>query len=214
MRSRLWLAAFGVTCVLAHAGGAAVQDEPVPKDAPATSLPKVKPRVERATFGAGCFWSTEAVFERIPGVKSVVTGFSGGSVPGPSYEAVCTGQTGHAEAVQVVYDPKVLPYEKLLKVFWAAHDPTTLNSQGDDFGTQYRSVIFYNDEEQREAAMKSYKEYTERRVFRAPIVTELVPLKSFYPAEPYHQNYYRNHKFSDYSQMYIIPKLNKLKLKH
>lgn len=212
MRTRLWLAAFGIGCALAHAAGAADRVEPGTTE-DAASRSKARPKVERATFGAGCFWSTEAVFERIPGVKSVVTGFSGGSVPAPSYDAVCTGQTGHAEAVQVVYDPKVLPYEKLLKVFWAAHDPTTLNSQGDDFGPQYRSVLFYHDAEQKAAAIKSYTDYTERRVFRLPIVTELVPLKSFYPAEPYHQDYYQHHKLSDYSLRYIVPKLKKLKLK-
>jgi len=168
---------------------------------------------EKATFAGGCFWSIEAIFERVPGVKSVVSGFAGGNVPNPSYELVGTGQTGHAESVQIEYDPAVVSYETLLKVFWAAHDPTTLNSQGDDFGPQYRSVIFYHTDEQRKAAQESYRQLTTRRVFRSPIVTELVPLTAFYPAEPYHQNYYRNHLYSDYSQIYIVPKLKKLKLK-
>jgi peptide-methionine (S)-S-oxide reductase len=169
-------------------------------------------KIEKATFGGGCFWSIEAIFERIPGVKSVVSGFAGGNVPNPSYEMVGTGQTGHAECVQIEYDPTVVTYEKLLKVFWSAHDPTTLNSQGDDFGPQYRSIILYHNDAQKQAALKSYKELTARRAYRHPIVTELVPFTAFFPAEPYHQDYYRNHRYSEYSQIYIIPKLKKLKL--
>jgi peptide-methionine (S)-S-oxide reductase len=170
-------------------------------------------KTETATFGGGCFWCIEAIFERIPGVKDVVPGFAGGTVPNPSYEMVCTGRTGHAEVVRVEYDPEVVTYEKLLKVFWASHNPTTLNSQGDDFGTQYRSIILYHTDAQKRAAQKSYQELTARRAFRDPIVTELVPLTAFYPAEPYHQDYYRNHRNSDYSLFYIVPKLKKLKLK-
>lgn len=171
------------------------------------------PKTEVATFGGGCFWSMEAIFERIKGVKSVVSGFSGGNVANPSYEQVCTGSTGHAEVVQVVYDPSVVAYEKLLKVFWAAHDPTTLNSQGDDFGPQYRSAVFFHNEEQRKAILKAYEDMTNRKVFQDPIVTELVPYTAFFRADSYHQNYYRRNRDSEYSQMYIVPKLRKLKLK-
>ena len=168
-------------------------------------------KLEKATFGGGCFWCMEAVFERIPGVKSVVSGYSGGSVPNPTYEMVCTGLTGHAEVIQIEFDPNVLSFEKLLKFFWSAHDPTTLNSQGPDFGTQYRSIILYHSEEQKEEALKQYKELMAHRGRRSPIVTELVPFTEFYPADDYHQDYYRNHPYADYSQMYIEPKVRKLK---
>jgi peptide-methionine (S)-S-oxide reductase len=148
------------------------------------------PKLEKATFGAGCFWHVEADFEWQPGVKSAVSGYAGGHVANPSYEMVHEGDTGHAEVVQVTYDPSVISYEQLLKVFWHAHDPTQWNRQGPDVGPQYRSVIFYQNEEQRKAALKSYRELTAARVYRAPIVTQLLPLKAFYRAEEYHQNYY------------------------
>ena len=167
---------------------------------------------EVAVFGGGCFWSIEAVFERIKGVKSVVSGFSGGAVPNPDYETVCTGRTGHAEVVRIEFDPATVSYDKLLQVFWKAHDPTTWNRQGDDFGPQYRSIVLYTSEAQREATLKSYRDLTERHVFADPIVTELVPFKVFYPAEKYHQDYFRNQRYSDYSLGYIVPKLRKLKL--
>ena len=173
---------------------------------------KVK-KIEKATFGGGCFWCMEAVFERVKGVRSVVSGYAGGHVPNPTYQMVCTGLTGHAEVIQIEYDSSVVSYEKLLNVFWLAHDPTTLNRQEDDFGPNYRSIILYHNEEQREAALKSYQDLTRRRVFRSPIVTELVPLTAFYPAEPYHQDYYRNHLGSEYSDIYIEPKLRKLRQK-
>jgi len=171
-----------------------------------------KPKIEQATFAGGCFWSMEAVFERIPGVKDVVSGFAGGSVINPSYEMVGTGLTGHAESIHVVYDASVVTYEDLLKVFFSAHDPTTLNAQGDDFGPQYRSVIFYHNEDQRKAALAAYRDLTTRKAFRNPIVTDLVAYQTFYPAEEYHQDYYRNHRGSYYSQVYIDSKLKKLKL--
>ena len=170
-------------------------------------------KTEKATFAAGCFWSVEAVFERVPGVISVVSGFSGGNVPNPSYQLVCTGQTGHAESVQVTFDPEVCPYENLLKVFWSVHDPTTWNAQGDDHGPQYRSVVFYHNESQKEAALKSYKRLTAAGTFGAPIVTQLMPMKSFFPAEDYHQNYYRNHMYEQYADFYITPKIEKLRKK-
>ena len=155
-------------------------------DSPGASAP----RLEKATFGAGCFWHVEAEFEWLPGVKSAVSGYSGGEVPNPSYELVHEGDSGHAEVVQVEYDPSVITYEQLLKVFWRGHDPTQWNRQGPDIGTQYRSVIFFHNEAQRKAALKSYRELTAARVYRAPIVTQLFPMKAFYRAEEYHQNYY------------------------
>lgn len=183
-------------------------------ESPAPAAEKAKapavPRVETATFGAGCFWSTEAVFERYKGVLNVTSGFSGGSVPNPSYERVCTGTTGHAEVVNVEFDPSVISYESLLKIYFHAHDPTTLNAQGDDYGPQYRSVIFFHNEQQRLAALAMYKDLTARRAFRSPIVTQLVPFTQFYPAEPYHQDYFRNHRGNEYSEFYIVPKLKKM----
>jgi peptide-methionine (S)-S-oxide reductase len=166
----------------------------------------------KATLGGGCFWCLEAVFERLPGVKSVVSGYAGGSVPNPSYEIVCTGRTGHAEVVQITYDPSVISYEKLLEVFWAAHDPTTLNRQGPDIGTQYRSVIFTHDEAQKRAAEKSIQDTNTSGAFHSPIVTQVVPLEAFYPAEDYHQGYFRNNASAPYCQVMIAPKLKKLNL--
>ena len=161
-----------------------------------------------ATFGGGCFWCAEAVFQRIPGVKSVASGFAGGKTPNPSYEQVCTGDTGHAEVIQIKFDPSVLTYEKLLEIFWEAHDPTTLNRQGADVGTQYRSIILYSDDAQKAAAEKS--KAAAAKEFSSPIVTEIVPLTKFYSAEDYHQNYYNQHSNQGYCQFVIGPKLHKL----
>jgi peptide-methionine (S)-S-oxide reductase len=149
-----------------------------------------KPKTENATFGAGCFWHVEAVFERLKGVNWAVSGYAGGGIPYPTYEMVHEGTTGHAEVVMVDFDPEVISYDDLLKVFWKNHDPTSINRQGEDEGPQYRSVIFYHNEEQRLAAWKSYQALTEKRVYRSPIVTQLVPMRAFYKAEDYHQNYY------------------------
>jgi peptide-methionine (S)-S-oxide reductase len=149
-----------------------------------------EPKLEKATFGAGCFWHVEAEYEWLPGVKSAVSGYAGGHVPNPSYEMVHEGETGHAEVVQVEYDPSVISYEQLLKVFWHGHDPTQWMRQGPDVGPQYRSVIFYHNEEQKKAALKSYRELVAARAYRAPIVTQLFPMKDFFQAEDYHQNYY------------------------
>ncbi|MGP0062583.1 MAG: peptide-methionine (S)-S-oxide reductase MsrA [Isosphaeraceae bacterium] len=159
-------------------------------DGKGDSVGSSKGKTEKATFGAGCFWHVEAEFEWLPGVKSAVSGYSGGAVAYPSYEEVHEGVTGHAEVVQVEYDPAVISYEQLLKVFWSGHDPTQLNRQGPDVGTQYRSVIFFHTPEQREAALKSYRQLTAARVFHGQIVTQLLPMKSFFRAEDYHQNYY------------------------
>jgi peptide-methionine (S)-S-oxide reductase len=183
-----------------------------PKSASTTKTDKTKVKLEKATFATGCFWCGEAVFERIPGVKSVVSGYTGGNVPNPTYQEVGSGMTGHAEAIQIEYDPAVASYDKLLKVFWASHDPTTLNQQGPDFGTQYRSVIFYHNEDQKTAAQKSYQELTQKGGFFGAIVTQLQPMTTFYPAEAYHQDYFRKHKNDPYCQTYLVPKLKKLHL--
>lgn len=143
-----------------------------------------------ATFAAGCFWGVEAAFRRLPGVFSTVAGYCGGSHPDPSYEEVCTGQTGHAESVEVTYNPARIDYERLLTTFWEIHDPTTPNRQGPDIGTQYRSVIFYHTPEQRQQAEASLRALEESRRFNSPIVTQIVPASPFYPAEDYHQQYF------------------------
>ncbi|MGO9467183.1 MAG: peptide-methionine (S)-S-oxide reductase MsrA [Isosphaeraceae bacterium] len=158
--------------------------------ASSSSTTTTAPKTEFATFGAGCFWHVEDTFEHLKGVKNAVSGYSGGMVAYPSYEMVHTGETGHAEVVQVEYDPSVVSYEQLLNVFWRCHDPTSINRQGEDEGPQYRSVILYHSEDQRKAALKSYQQLTKARVFRSPIVTQLVPMQAFFPAEDYHQNYY------------------------
>ncbi len=164
---------------------------------------------ETATFGTGCFWCTEAIFQKLNGVKSVVSGYSGGTVENPSYNEVCTGNTGHAEVCQIVYDPAVISYKELLKVFWSVHDPTTLNRQGADVGTQYRSVIFYHNNRQKELALKYKNELNKAGVFPNPIVTEISPYTNFYEAENYHQDYYARNKSQPYCSFVITPKLKK-----
>jgi peptide-methionine (S)-S-oxide reductase len=184
---------------------------PEPKKADAKKAEPKALRTETATFGGGCFWCTEAVFERVPGVKSVVSGFSGGLVPNPTYQMVLTGETGHAEVVQIEFDPDKVSFEDLLHIFFKTHDPTTPNAQGPDFGTQYRSIILYHSDNQRKAALKVDQEMKAKRTFRSPVVTELVPFVAFYPAEMYHQDYFRNHPYEDYSQAFIVPKVRKLR---
>jgi peptide-methionine (S)-S-oxide reductase len=164
---------------------------------------------QKATLGAGCFWCVEAVFQNLPGVLSVVSGYAGGKNPNPSYESVCSGMSGHAEVAQITFDPAKLSFEKLLDVFWVSHDPTTLNRQGNDVGTQYRSVIFYHDEDQRIAAEKSRAAAQE--LFDNKIVTEISPLPEFYAAEDYHQNYFNSHGTAPYCQVIIAPKMKKLR---
>ena len=167
-------------------------------------------KLEKATFGSGCFWCTEAVFERLKGVTNVESGYSGGSVKDPSYQQVCTGNTGHAEVVQITYDPSVISFKELLEVFWKTHDPTTLNRQGNDVGTQYRSVIFYHNEKQKELA-ETYKEKLDAAgVFDDPIVTQIVKFKDFYPAEKYHQDYFENNPDQAYCSFVIAPKIKKM----
>ena len=165
---------------------------------------------ETASFGAGCFWCVEAVFENLEGVQTVVSGYMGGQVKKPTYEAVCTGATGHAEIVQITFDPEVIEYKTLLDWLWRSHDPTTLNRQGADRGTQYRSAIFYHNEDQRTIAEASKAEA--QKYFEDSIVTEITEASEFYPAENYHQDYYRLNKAAPYCQMVIRPKLDKLDL--
>jgi peptide-methionine (S)-S-oxide reductase len=165
---------------------------------------------EKATFGGGCFWCIEAVLQRIEGVVSVTSGYAGGSVPGPTYEQVCAGDTGHAEVVQVEFDPRLISYEELLDVFWQAHDPTTPGRQGADVGTQYRSIILTADENQKKIAEASRKKA--QKNWHDPIVTEIRPLATFWKAEDYHQNYYNTHTSAGYCRVVISPKLRKMKL--
>jgi peptide-methionine (S)-S-oxide reductase len=167
--------------------------------------------LEVATMGGGCFWCTEAMFLMLPGGKSVRSGYAGGTKENPTYKEVCTGNTGHAEVIQIKYDPKVVSYEKLLETFWQAHDPTTLNRQGPDSGTQYRSIILYSSEAQQAAAEKSKAEA--QKHFSQRIVTEIVPLKKFYPAEDYHQDYYRQNPNQPYCRAVIRPKVEKFEKK-
>lgn len=174
------------------------------------SLP-VESNYAQATFGSGCFWCTEAVFKELKGVQSVQSGYSGGLIPNPTYRQICTGTTGHAEVIQVTYDPNTISYPELLEVFWKTHDPTTLNRQGNDVGTQYRSVVFYHNDEQRKQA-ETYKQKLDAAgAFADPIVTEISPLTEFYPAEDYHQDYYELHGYEPYCQMVVRPKVDKVR---
>jgi peptide-methionine (S)-S-oxide reductase len=167
--------------------------------------------LETATVGGGCFWCTEAIYQMLPGVKSVASGYAGGTKVNPTYQEVCTGKTGHAEVIQIQFDPTVVSYDKILSTFWEAHDPTTLNRQGNDHGTQYRSIILYSSEEQRVAAEKSKAEA--QKHFSKPIVTEIVPLKAFYKAEGYHQDFYRTNPDQSYCRYVIRPKVEKFEQK-
>ncbi|MDV3277411.1 MAG: peptide-methionine (S)-S-oxide reductase MsrA [Nitrososphaerales archaeon] len=169
------------------------------------------PAFEVATFGSGCFWCSEAVFKELVGVVKVEPGYSGGSVVNPIYEDVCTDKTGHAEVAQVTFDPEVVSYRELLEVFFSTHDPTTLNRQGHDVGTQYRSVIFFHSEEQKAVAEATIEELRKEGAFKKPIVTEVAPLKAFYPAEDYHHDYYKRNNFRPYCQVVISPKLAKFR---
>jgi len=163
--------------------------------------------IELATVGGGCFWCVEAVYQTVPGIQSVISGYAGGAVPNPTYEQVCSGRTGHAEVVQIAFDPEKISYEKVVDLFWDAHDPTTLNRQGSDTGTQYRSIILYADDTQKAAAEKS--KAAAQSEFKSPIVTEIVPLTTFYPAEKYHQDFYENNPAHPYNQAVTRPKVEK-----
>jgi peptide-methionine (S)-S-oxide reductase len=166
---------------------------------------------EVATLAGGCFWCLEAAYEQLKGVTQVVSGYAGGEVPNPSYEQVCTGQTGHAEVVQLTFDPLVVSFQDLLDIFFLIHDPTTLNRQGHDVGTQYRSAIYYHSEEQKAVAVAAIADLTERKVWKDAIVTEVTAMGEFYPAEEYHNQYYRRNINSGYCQFVIEPKLAKLR---
>jgi len=167
--------------------------------------------LELATFGSGCFWCTEAVFQNVEGVEKVESGYSGGKVKNPTYKEVCSGLTGHAEVIQLTYDPKKVTYDELLEIFWKTHDPTTLNRQGNDEGPQYRSVIFYHNDEQKRLA-ESYKaKLIQEQIYDRPIVTEVTPFSVFYKAEDYHQNYYNLNGNAPYCSYVITPKVEKFK---
>ena len=175
---------------------------------------KMNEQMAIATFGNGCFWCTEAIFQQLKGVESVYPGYIGGHVKNPTYAEVCTGNTGHAEAIQIKYDPAVISYRELLDVFFYTHDPTTLNRQGNDVGTQYRSAIFYHDKEQKAAAEKIINQLTAEEVYDDPIVTEVTAYDVFYLAEDYHKNYYNNNKNQGYCRAVINPKLDKFMKKY
>ncbi|MDH5419539.1 MAG: peptide-methionine (S)-S-oxide reductase MsrA [Candidatus Bathyarchaeota archaeon] len=168
-------------------------------------------QIEVATLGGGCFWCMEAVFSELRGVEKVESGYSGGALADPTYEQVSTGKTGHAEVVQVNFNPKVISFKEILKIFFTMHDPTTLNRQGADVGTQYRSVIFYHNDEQKATAEQVIKEITEAKIWNAPIVTQVEPFKAFYKAEDYHKDYFKKHREQPYCKLVIAPKIAKLR---
>jgi peptide-methionine (S)-S-oxide reductase len=167
--------------------------------------------LEVATFAAGCFWCTEAVFDQLKGVVRVESGYSGGNVPSPSYEEVCTGDTGHAESIEITFDPSIISFKDLLQIFFTTHDPTTYNRQGGDVGTQYRSAIFYHNPEQEKIARQVIQEFNRSKVWKKPIVTEVVPYREFYKAEDYHQDYYAKNSGQPYCRVVIEPKIAKLR---
>lgn len=168
-------------------------------------------KYEIATFGSGCFWCTEAIFEKLNGVQDVVSGYSGGNTLNPTYKEVSTGETGHAEVTQITFDPEIITFTELLEVFWQTHDPTTLNRQGNDVGTQYRSAIFYHNDEQKRLAAEFKNKLEEEKIFNDPIVTEITKFDKFYPAENYHQDYYEQNKSQPYCSLVITPKVEKFK---
>ena len=168
------------------------------------------PKLQKATFGMGCFWCTEAIFQRLKGVTAVKSGYEGGDIPNPTYEEVCTGTTNHAEVIEITYDPEKISYDELLEVFWKSHDPTTLNRQGADVGTQYRSVIFFHSEEQKLIASKYKEELNKTNAFGNPVVTTIVKAEPFYIAENYHQSYFLKNGELPYCRVVILPKMEKL----
>lgn len=215
MRTKVqWLTAGALLAMAAAAtffstGNRAMSDDTKPK--PNQAEPKDAEKLQTATFGSGCFWCTEAVFQELKGVEKVTSGYMGGTVKNPTYDQVCEGTTGHAEVVQVTYDPEVISFKELLEVFWKLHDPTTKNRQGNDVGTQYRSAVFYHDDEQRDLAEEYKKKLDEAGAFRAPIVTEITAAEEFYPAEDYHQNYFRENPRQGYCSFVIRPKVDKVR---
>jgi peptide-methionine (S)-S-oxide reductase len=176
-----------------------------------SSLGRQANQLETATLGGGCFWCLEAVYDQLKGVQDVISGYSGGSVNNPSYKQVCTGATGHAEVVQLKFDPQVITFKEILQIFFSIHDPTTLNRQGNDVGTQYRSVIFYHDDKQQSIACEVMKEIERTRIWNRPFVTEVTPFEKFYPAEDYHQEYFENNSQQPYCQVVVAPKVAKFR---
>ena len=201
------LALFGLSssCTSQKSSGQADEKTPAKDQIVEQSM-----NTEIATFGAGCFWCVEAVFQELKGVLKVESGYMGGAIPNPTYREVCTGTTGHAEVTRITFDPTVISYEELLEVLWTTHDPTTLNRQGADAGTQYRSAIFYHSDEQKSKAEKSKKEVA-TTIWDSPIVTEIVPADTFYPAEEYHQDYYALNPNAGYCRAVISPKVAKVR---
>jgi len=168
-------------------------------------------QTETATFGGGCFWCTEAIFKSLKGVETVESGYSGGKLKNPTYKEVCSGETGHAEVIQIAFDPKVISFSELLEVFWKTHDPTTLNRQGADVGTQYRSIIFWHSHEQKGTAENLKSELNQENIFGYPVVTEITEFEKFYKAENYHQDYFANNRTQGYCQFVIVPKIDKFR---
>lgn len=185
-----------------------------PRPAEKSTVAATTQELQMATFGSGCFWCTEAVFQQLKGVQKVVSGYTGGHVVNPTYEQICTATTGHAEVVQVTFDPKIISYDDLLDAFWHSHDPTTPNRQGNDQGPQYRSVVFYHDDEQRKQAEEMKKKLDAADAFGAPIVTQIAPLGEFYAAEKYHQNYFNDNPNQPYCAFVIRPKVDKVRAKY
>ncbi len=175
------------------------------------NMTNINAKLDTATLGAGCFWCIEAVFQRLEGVDTVISGYTGGHVQNPTYRDITSGMSGHAEVAQITYNPEIISFDELLEIFWATHDPTTLNKQGNDVGTQYRSAIFYHSQDQKQKAEFYLKKLSQEKIFDKPIVTEITALSKFYVAENYHQNYYNNNKSQGYCSFIINPKIEKLK---
>ncbi|MBL8826398.1 MAG: peptide-methionine (S)-S-oxide reductase MsrA [Planctomycetaceae bacterium] len=211
------VSALGVLTAIAllsffYSGGAGtVTSSSQPQPASAAPSAGAPAKLETATFGAGCFWCTEAVFQQLKGVHRVVSGYIGGHVPNPTYEQVCTGQTGHAEGIEIHFDPAVISYRELLEAFWLTHDPTTLNRQGADVGTQYRSAVFFHSPEQQQAAENLKQQLNDSNAFGKPVVTEITAASKFYSAEQYHQNYFNDNQRQPYCARIIRPKVDKVR---
>lgn len=207
----LYLVLIGIALMLIAISSSSMRKIAEMKNQSKDDIMVSKSNTDIATFGAGCFWCTEAVFQELKGVEYVVSGYAGGNIPNPTYEQVCTGKTGHAEVCQILFDPAIISFTELLEVFWKTHDPTTLNRQGADTGTQYRSVIFYHSDEQKALAEKYKIKLGEAGIFDKSIVTEISKFAEFYPAEKYHQDYYNNNSNQPYCSFVITPKLEKFK---
>lgn len=207
MKSQISTLTLAIICTFSSCAQSDKKDEKIMTTATTANTEGL----QTATFASGCFWCTEAIFLNVDGVFNVKSGYMGGKVKNPTYKEVCSGLTGHAEGIQFNYDPKVVTYDELLEIFWQTHDPTTLNRQGADEGTQYRSAVFYHSEEQKKAAEFYKKKLGDENVFDAPIVTEITPALTFYVAEDYHQNYYNLNKTAPYCSYVITPKLEKFK---